>query len=180
MASGESTGQESESDSWAVPIAAWTTFVLLHLMSVGLGLYRIQSRPSSEYNWESYTLHGLLRFVQDPSDIVLKLNEGLMTNSGESAVVVGPAWVTFTVFGESFASLRIAVLLLAALAVPLTWVLGRTLWNDSVGLCAAAIVATSQVFLLYSRTGTNVGMSIAPAIIGYLLLWKTVSPDSRR
>jgi hypothetical protein len=156
------------------------TFALLYLISLGLGLYRIQSRPASEHNWEAYALRGLLNFVQHPSAGVLKVNLGLMTDSGESIVVVGPAWLAFTVFGESYTSLRIATLLIAALAVPLTWLFGRLLWSDAVGICAALIVATSQGFLFYARTGTNVGMSLTPALAGFILLWKTISPDRRR
>jgi len=172
--------RRAESRLWSMPWGGVATFAFLYLISVGLGIYRLRSQPASEYNWEAYALRGLFSFIQHPSRAVLNLNEGLMTSSGDSIVVVGPAWLTSTLFGTSFVSLRLATLLIAALAVPLTWVLGRTLWSDAVGLCAALIVATSQVFLLYSRTGTNVGLSIAPAVLGYLLLWKTVRPGSRR
>src|ERR671914_2475760 len=71
----------------------WTTFSLLYLFGAGLLAWRLGSRPESDYNWESYTLRGLIDFVHQPTWDVLRLNEGLMTDSGRSAVVVGPAWV---------------------------------------------------------------------------------------
>ncbi len=70
--------------------------------------------------------------------------------------------------------MRFPIVLISALAVPLTWLFGRRLYSDAVGITAALLVLTSQVFLLYGRTGTVVGMSIGPALIGYLLLWMCV------
>ncbi len=103
-----------------------------------------------------------------------------MTTSGESAVVVGPAWLGMTVFGNTWLGLRLPIIAIAALSTPLTWVLGRKLYSDALGLTAAALVATSQVFLLYGRTATMVGMSITPALIGFILLWLTIRPGDRR
>ena len=62
----------------------------------------------------------------------------------------------------------------------MTWIFGRRLYFDAVGITAALLVMTSQVFLLYGRTGTVVGMSIGPALIGYLLLWMCVRENDRR
>ena len=166
--------------NWVIPIPAFATFLILYFIALILPLYQIQSRPEGPYNWDIYTAADLLEFIDDPSADVLKINQGLMTTSGQSAVVVGPMWLMSDVFGLSFASMRIAMVLIAALAVPLTWLLGRVLKSDAVGLGAAVLVGTSQVFLLYSRTGTSVGITLFPAVLGFLLLWLAIRPGDRR
>jgi dolichyl-phosphate-mannose-protein mannosyltransferase len=155
------------------------TFALLYVAAVALLAWRIGSRPGFSYNWETYTLRDLFTFVAQPSRDVLRMNDGLMTDSGRTASVVGPAWLGFKIFGQSWFGLRFPIVLISALAVPMTWVFGRRLYSDAVGITAALLVLTSQVFLLYGRTGTVVGMSIGPAVIGYLLLWMCVRENDR-
>jgi hypothetical protein len=161
------------------PLPLAPTFALLYVAAVALLAWRIGSRPGFSYNWETYTLRDLFAFVAHPSRDVLRMNDGLMTDSGRTATVVGPAWLGFKIFGQSWFGLRFPIVLISALAVPLTWVFGRRLYSDAVGITAALLVLTSQVFLLYGRTGTVVGLSIGPALIGYLLLWMCVRENDR-
>lgn len=161
-------------------LPAIPTFTALYLAGLALLAWRLGSRPDFLYNWESYTARGLIDFIQQPTWDVFRLNDGLMTDSGRSASVVGPSWLGFKIFGQTYLGLRFPLILVGAFAVPLTWLLGRRLFSDVIGLTAALLVLTSQVFLLYARTGTMVGMSIAPAVLGYLLLWMCVQPNDRR
>jgi uncharacterized membrane protein len=83
--------------------------------------------------------------------------------------------------------LRLPVVLLAALAVPLLYVLGRkffgrlpvgTLLSEAMSVLAALLLALSPVYLLYSRTATAVGVSLVPALLTILaLLWVLERPD---
>jgi 4-amino-4-deoxy-L-arabinose transferase-like glycosyltransferase len=155
------------------------TFALLYLAAVALMAWRLGSRPDFAYNWEQYTVRGLIDFVVHPTWDVFQMNDGLMTDSGKTATVVGPAWLGFKIFGHTWLGLRFPLILIGAFAVPLTWVFGRRLYSEAVGITAALLVLTSQVFLLYGRTGTMVGMSIAPALVGYLLLWMCVRENDR-
>jgi hypothetical protein len=168
------------SQQWAIPFPTGITFWLLSLAGLVLPLIRINSRPAGDYNWEAYTVAGLLDFGRRPSTSILSINGGLMTDSGHSAVTVGPMWLTTTLFGTTFGSMRVAAVLLAGFAIPLVWLLGRELASDAVGLGAAILVGTSQVYLLYERTATNVGLSLTPALIGFLLLWRLVRPNGGR
>lgn len=161
-------------------LPAFVTFVLLYLAALILPLMHLSSRPAFDYNWEAYTTGDLVNFIANPTTDVLKINQGLMTTSGDSAPVVGPMWVTASTFGLSFGSMRLAMVLLATLAVPLTWLWGRFLYSDAVGLGAAVLVGTSQVFLLYARTATSVGVSLFPAVLTFLVLWMVVRPEARR
>ena len=152
-------------------------FLLLFALATVVLTYRIGTAPNVPVNWESYTLRGLIDFARDPSGEVFRLNQGLMTNSGQSIVVIGPASIGFWLFDQSLWGLRLPAALIAALSVPLTWLLGRRLFSDVVGITAALIVGTSHVFVLYGRTGTNVGMSITPALVGFLMLWNCLRPE---
>ena len=159
-------------------LSFWSTFAVLYLFAAALLAWRLGSRPEDAYNWEAYTLRGLIDFTREPTWDVFRLNDGLMTDSGRSATVVGPGWVGFQIFGQSLLGLRFPIVLISAFSVPLTWVLGRRLYSDLVGIAAALLVATSPVFLLYGRTGTIVGMSVAPALIGMLVLWNCLRPHA--
>ena len=176
----DETSVPPEQSPWTIPLPSLVVFILLYLLAMVVPLIRIQTDPPGDYNWEAYTAAGLLIFLDNPTSNVLKAREGLMTNSGESAVVVGPMWLTTNLFGLTFGNMRIAMLAIAALAVPLTWLLGRLLRGDALGLGAAVGLATSQVFLLYGRTGTNVGMSLMPAVLTMIALWCCVDPGRRR
>ena len=100
------------------PLPLAPTFVLLYLAAVALLAWRIGSRPGFSYNWETYTLRDLFRFVAQPSRDVLRMNDGLMTDSGRTAAVVGPAWLGFKIFGQTWIGLRLPIVLISALAVP--------------------------------------------------------------
>ena len=150
------------------------TFLALYLAAVLALGWRIGGRPDFLYNWEPYTARGLIDFTNHPSRDVLRMNQGLMTDSGVSAVVVGPAWLGFKMFGQTLLGMRLPIILISALAVPMTWLFGRKLFADPEGLAGALLVLSSQAFLLYGRTATVVGMSIGIALAGYLLLWMCV------
>jgi 4-amino-4-deoxy-L-arabinose transferase-like glycosyltransferase len=161
-------------ESRALPF--WPTFGVLYVFAAALLAWRLGTRPAGAYNWESYTLRGLIDFTHDPTWDVFRLNDGLMTDSGRSATVVGPAWVGFKTFGQTLLGLRAPIMLISALSAPLAWLLGRRLHSDIVGVTAALLVATSPVFLLYGRTGTIVGMSVPAALLGMLVLWNCLRP----
>jgi hypothetical protein len=81
----------------------------------------------------------------------------------------------------SLVSLRAPLALIAALAVPLTWAIGRRTVGPVPAVLGAALLALSPVFLLYSRTATNVGISVVPALVGvYALLRLLKSPGNWR
>lgn len=168
---------------WVIPGA-------LFVVALVAVLARIGERPGFAYNWENYTLWKGFPFWADPSLDVFDLTDGLMTDSGRSWMVDAPAWVTFKLFGEHLWSLRAATGMVAACAVPLTWILGRrwatALLDNRRGdtleraprLQAAVWAATAAAlllpllpsWLLYARTATLVGLSVAPALLTVLLI----------
>jgi hypothetical protein len=153
-------------------------------------LVQIGARPPFAYNWENYTLWKGFPFWSNPSLDVFDLTDGLMTDSGRSWLVVAPAWVTFELFGQQLWSLRLATGIIAAGAVPLTWILGRR-WAAAIfgsgrgddldrapriqaalwaATTAALLLPLLPSWLLYARTATLVGLSVTPALLTILLI----------
>ncbi len=96
----------------------------LYVVAVALLLFRIGDQPPFPYNWEGYTAWGLFNFLDHPSADILYLNQGLMTDSSNSALTILPAWLGFALGGVSLASLRAPIALIAAGAYRLAGVWG--------------------------------------------------------
>ncbi|HKP52690.1 MAG TPA: glycosyltransferase family 39 protein [Chloroflexia bacterium] len=148
--------------------------VSLYVVAAALLLFRIGGHPPFVYNWDSYTAWGLFGFWDHPSLDVLRLNQGLMTDSSHSALTILPAWLGLAVGGIGLAALRAPFALIAAGAVPLLWLVGRRMFGQSVGLLAAILLALSPVFLLYGRTATLVGISLVPALLTIYALMRVL------
>lgn len=163
---------------------------LLFVVALIAVLAQIGGRPGFAYNWENYTLWKGFPFWADPSLDVFDLTDGLMTDSGKSWLVDAPAWVAFQLFGQHLWSLRAATGIIAAGAVPLTWVLGRR-WATGMlderrgdalerttrrqaavwaATAAALLLPLLPSWLLYARTATLVGLSVTPALLTVLLI----------
>lgn len=141
------------------------TPVALYLFAVALLTIRLGSHPAWTYNWESYTARDVLAFRDHPTWGIFQLYDGVMTDSGHSPLIALPVWASFALFGVSLAAMRLPIVLLAALAPPLTWLVGRRLAGAGVAMLGAALLALSPVFLLYGRTATLVGLSLVPALL---------------
>jgi 4-amino-4-deoxy-L-arabinose transferase-like glycosyltransferase len=149
--------------------------------AAALLLTRIAAHPAFLYNWEAYTTYQALDFWQQPTWHIFHATEGLMTDSGESPLLALPVWLAFHVAGVSLSALRVPAALLAALAVPLLWLVGRAFVGRSAALLAALLLAISPVFLLYGRTATLVGPSLVPMLAtAWVLLRLLREPERRR
>jgi hypothetical protein len=168
---------------WAIP-------GLLFFVGLAAVLAQIGGRPGFAYNWENYTLWKGFPFWANPSFDAFDLTDGLMTDSGRSWMVDAPAWVSFQLFGQHLWSLRMATGIVAAAAVPLTWMLGQrwaaaifderrgdALERDSrrqaaiwAATAAALLLPLLPSWLFYARTATLVGLSVAPALLTVLLI----------
>lgn len=162
-------------------LVAWLTPILLYLLACCALLAPVVEHPNQPYNWEPYAAAGALRFWDAPTPAVLRLTGGLMTDSGDTPLVVLPAWLGYRLAGVSLASMREPIALLAALAPVLLWVAGRRLVDARIALMAAALLAVAPAFVFYGRTATNVGISLVPALATIYLLARVVErPQDRR
>jgi 4-amino-4-deoxy-L-arabinose transferase-like glycosyltransferase len=155
------------------------TPIALYVLSAVLLLVRIGGHPGYNYNWESYTAWEFFPFWDHPTRHIFGLTDGLMTDSGRSPLIILPAWLGFQLGGVGLTSLRVPIALLAALAVPLLWLVARRLTTPWIATLAAALLAITPAFLLYARTATLVGISVAPALLTvYALLRVLQRPAS--
>jgi hypothetical protein len=171
----------------------------LYALALVVILIEIGSRPPFPYNWENYTLWQGFPFWDSPTLDALDLTDGLMTDSGRSWLVVGPAWVVFELAGMRLDALRVSTGLIAALSAPLTWLLGRRIttglftmpgWRPEeqaridqaarwAALIGAALLPLLASWLVYARTATLVGLSVAPALATVLLIDQVRRLDRR-
>ena len=145
-------------------LATSLLLLALYTLAATLLLLRLGIHPAYAYNWEAYSAYGVFAFLDHPTFGIFRATEGLMTDSSFSPFVILPSWIAFALGGVGLWSLRAATALLAALAVPLLWWVGRNFVGAGTALLAALLLATSPVFLLYGRTATLVGLSLVPAL----------------
>ncbi len=176
----------ADSASWLTLLFArrTTTAVMLCLLSAlsaVLLLLTMRHAPDYAFNWEEYTAADLLDVVDGQRSVLdtFRLTDGLMTDSGRLPFVVIPASLSFSVDEVSLTALRVPLALLSALAVPLTFLLGRSVAGPATGVLAAVLVALSPAFLVYGRTGTVVGLSVPLALLTALLLLRVVRVNGR-
>lgn len=148
----------------------WLSAALLYLGAVFLLLLDLGGRPAAAYNWEVYSARGIWEFLAAPTLAHFAPTDGLMTDSGHSPLVVLPVVLSWRLAGASLLSLRLPIALLAALAVPLCWLVGRRLVGNWPAAIGALLLAISPAFLVYGRTATNVGLSLVPALLTLWLL----------
>lgn len=155
---------------------------LLYAMAVLPLSYSLDARPPFLYNWEEYTVWRLMPRLQDPGGALLaslRLNDGLMTDSGLTPALMAPLLFLSLLFGPNLWALRLFPVAFSALAVPLTYLVGVETYGRRAGLLAAVFTATSACFALYARTATNVGISLVPTLFTLWLLLRWQKRPSR-
>ncbi|MGH2559297.1 MAG: hypothetical protein ACRDJH_09550, partial [Thermomicrobiales bacterium] len=176
------------------------------LLAFALVLCRLGGHPGFAYNWEAYTAWRFFPFWEHPSTVVFDLTDGLMTDSGFSPVVALPAWAGFAIGGVGLTSLRVPIAVIAALAVPLTWLVGTRFADSAVStiepgqtspkgtrsaptrvvavvelvpVMAAVLLALSPAYLVYARTATVAGISLTPALLTIYALVRVLQNPRR-
>ncbi|MBA2521224.1 MAG: glycosyltransferase family 39 protein [Chloroflexia bacterium] len=157
--------------------------VALYALAAAALLVQIGEYPAFPYNWESYTAwHYFQSWAgpERPASAILALTDGLMTDSGRGPLIGLPVWLGFSLDQVGLAAMRWPVALVAALAAPLTWAVGRRLVPEPAAVLAALLLVVSPVFLLYGRTATLVGISLVPALLTMLVLVRVLESSGRR
>ncbi|MBW3633876.1 MAG: glycosyltransferase family 39 protein [Chloroflexi bacterium] len=154
---------------------AWLALAALYLLAVAMLLlpWPFGTHPAWAYNWEGYTAWRWETYWEAPAGPVVEIwapTDGLMTDSGQGPLVGLPVAIGTAVAGVELNAMRLPVSLLAALSVPMLWLLGRRLFGAGPATLAALLLATSPVFLLYGRTATLVGVSLLPLLLSALAL----------
>lgn len=164
---------------FARPAIIVATATALYLVGLVVLFVSFRHFPNYAYNWEQYSTWDLFQFLDGsrPLSDTFAVNDGLMTNSGVLPVMTLPDLGVMHVFGVSFAALRVPMALVSALAVPLAYLLGRSLAGTGVGVLGALLVAWSPAFLVYGKTGTVVGSSVSFALLTAIALLHVVRSE---
>jgi hypothetical protein len=163
----------------------WRALTALYLLAAGLLLipWPFGVHPDWAYNWEGYTAWRWATYWEPPvgpAAEIWALTDGLMTDSGQGPLVGVPVAIGIALAGVGLEAMRVPVTLLAAMSVPLLWLLGRRLFGSGPATLSGLLLATSPVFLLYGRTATLVGVSLLPLLLSALALVRVLDagPDT--
>ncbi len=153
----------------------WPALTALYLLAAGALLmpWPFGTHPDWAYNWEGYTAWRWATYWEPPTGPTFEIwapTDGLMTDSGQGPLVGLPVAIGMALAGVGLEAMRVPVALLAAVSVPVLWLLGRRIFGPGPATLAALLLATSPVFLLYGRTATLVGASLPPLLLSALAL----------
>ena len=153
----------------------WPALTALYLLAAGALLmpWPFGAHPDWAYNWEGYTAWRWATYWEPPTGPTFEIwapTDGLMTDSGQGPLVGLPVAIGMALAGVGLEAMRVPVALLAAVSVPVLWLLGRRIFGPGPATLAALLLATSPVFLLYGRTATLVGASLPPLLLSALAL----------
>jgi 4-amino-4-deoxy-L-arabinose transferase-like glycosyltransferase len=161
----------------------WPALIALYLLAAGALLmpWPFGAHPDWAYNWEGYTAWRWATYWEAPTGPAFEIwapTDGLMTDSGQGPIVGLPMAIGMALAGGGLDAMRVPVTLLAAVSIPLVWLLGRRLFGPGPATLAALLLATSPVFLLYGRTATLVGASLPPLLLSALALVRVLDADT--
>lgn len=83
--------------------------------------------------------------------------------------------ITYALFGANFLGIRLVAAIWGTTAVPLTWLVGRKLFNSTVGLLAAAALTVSFWSLMYSRFGLRQIVTPTLLLLVVYFFWRGVA-----
>jgi len=153
----------------------WPALTALYLLAAGALLmpWPFGTHPDWAYNWEGYTAWRWTTYWEPPTGPTFEIwapTDGLMTDSGQGPLVGLPVAIGMALSGGGLDAMRVPAGLLAAVSIPVLWLLGRRIFGPGPATLAALLLATSPVFLLYGRTATLVGASLPPLLLSALAL----------
>ena len=152
-------------------MGAWPAVVGLYLLAAVALLLPgpFGAHPAWAYNWEGYTAWrwaDLLGAAFRPARDILAPTDGLMTDSGQGPLVGLPVALGIALAGFTLDAMRIPVALLAALAVPLLWLLGGGWWGWAGRVRGAAAGNVPGLPLLWTDGHAGRGLAAAAAADG--------------
>lgn len=158
-------------------IFAWSQshlLILIIALALVLRIVNLSANPPG-LNWDEvsmgYSAYSLLQTGADEWGVKYPL---LFRSYGEwkSPVYIYLLMPFIQVFGLNAWGVRLPAALFGVLAVYLTYLIGRKLYSDKVGLWAAFLLAVSPWHLMLSRPGYEAGVALALVLAGIYLMLK--------
>jgi len=146
--------------------------VVILALATTLRLFNLSTNPPG-LNWDEvsmgYSAYSLLQTGADEWGVKYPL---LFRSYGEwkSPVYIYLLVPFIKIFGLNAWGVRLPAALFGVLAVYLTYLIGRRLYGDKVGLWAAFLLAVSPWHLMLSRPGYEAGVALMLLLLGVYLL----------
>lgn len=153
--------------------------IIMGIFTCFLLFYKLNTYPPTLYNWENYSVWNIFqqRFNEPAISMTsyFQKTDGLMTESGFSPIVGLPIYLITEIFGYSLETLRIWPATLTLIGILVFFLFISKVFGKKISMIATILLSTSQAFLLYGRTATNVAPtllaeSVTAALIYYFLL----------
>jgi len=100
--------------------------------------------------------------------------------SGHEALYHAVNAIFLGIFGPGAAGIRLLSAILGALAVPMTYLMGRKLFNNAVGFAAALGLAVSFWSLMYSRIGLRHILMPLLTVTAFYFFWRGLKKNDQR
>lgn len=161
----------------SAPAAWWDWLALAAIVALFCAIAGYNWRLPGLYNDEAYDVVPAMQLVLGQP---VELNRGVglrlfgrdlpvMISDYQGVTSMYGVLPLFALFGPGVGPTRAFTIGLGALALVLTYALGRRLFGRPVGLLAAALLAVSPSFVFWSRVGVYVVIQVAPLALGALL-----------
>jgi hypothetical protein len=136
----------------------------------------INKHPQTLYNWETYTLsrtYQVETYIHASQlSTYSQFTDGLMTDSAYSPFVGLPIRKLIHVFGLHLWSIRLFPVVIGILTAVVSFLFIRMIFSVPIAFLSTFFLVSSQAYLLYSRTATNVGISLFPFILTLTIIYK--------
>ena len=152
----------------------WALFCTALLVGAGLRFYALGDLPYGIYHDEAYYGLDALSVIEGARPIFFP------ANNGREPLYIYLLSLSLAAFGRTPFGLRFAAALLGALTIPVTYLLGRALFNQRIGLLAMWVCAITFWPVALSRVSFRAGA--LPLFLGFALAlgWLAVQRRSAR
>lgn len=138
--------------SWRDERRTWVLIGLLFLVSLAVRTIDLETVPYIMSSDDAQFAHEAVYLKDERGWVYNPFHMGLWHHP---RIVHTLMALSIEVFGQTIAAARLPWAILGALTVPVAYLLARRLFDARVGWCAALIVATLPVHLLFSRTAMD-------------------------
>lgn len=166
--------------------AEWLVVALAVALFLGLALYHYRL-PGLYYDEAADVVPAMQLLKGQP--VRLQRGVGIHLFGRDFPVMIGDYWGTtstyavlplFAVFGVGVLPVRLFPIAAGALALVLTYLLGRRLFDGRVGALAALLLAGAPTFVFWSRVGIYVISHIVAIALGVMLCYLAWRARPRR
>lgn len=153
----------------------WLSANAVIVLVVILLFVKLNTYPNTLYNWENYSLASIFHYRFSDTKITLEkyldATDGLMTDSGDTLATGLPMYLITKQFGYELGWMRVWSAGLSLLGIISFFLLMTKVFGHRISTLATFFFGTSQAFLLYGRTATNVGPTLLMEMLSVFVIY---------